>query len=587
MFRLPEYKGVRGLWLLLSGYRTLYFLAVLSVALSALSKTVSLLVLRYFVDDVLVSGNVMHRIPFAALLFGGLAVLEGTGLFFKGKFAAMASEGAIMRLRNFLYDHVQKLPFSYHDRTDSGNLIERVTTDVDVLRDFFSERSIAVGRITTLFIFSFIALLYLDVKLGLLSIIFIPFIILQSWWFFKKISKAYDEYQVQEARISSVLKENISSIRIVKAFARQSFEKEKFEKVNMEKFEKGQRLMRLHSYFWPVSDILCTMQLLLIYYLGARMAVAGEISVGTYISIAGMVVWIIWPIRNIGEVVINTSRAFVSYERITGIIVHQQEGTGEPEEEVKSLNITGDVVFSNVSFSYNRGENALEDISFQVKAGDKVALVGGAGSGKTTLINLLPRFYECTSGRITIDGVDIRSIPRQVLRRQIGIVEQEPFLFSRTIRDNIIFGALGDVSQEKVEEAAKAAAVHDVIMEFPGGYETMVGEKGVTLSGGQKQRIVIARTILKNPKILILDDATSSVDTKTEHAIRKALNALMKERTSFVIAHRIQTVNEADKIIVMEKGRIAEIGSHDDLVSGGGFYRKLYDLQFGEEITDV
>ena len=297
--------------------------------------------------------------------------------------------------------------------------------------------------------------------------------------------------------------------------------------------------------------------------------------------------WIIWPIRNLGEVIIDASQAFVSYDRIIKIVSQKQEDSGDTDTGKELLIKRGAIDFSGVNFSYSSGEEALRDISFHAEAGSRIALVGTAGSGKTTLINLLPRFYDTTSGTITIDGVDIRSIPRSGLRRQIGIVEQEPFLFSRSIRDNIVFGAGADVSQEAVVEAARAAAVHDVIMGFPKGYETMVGEKGVTLSGGQKQRIVIARTLLKNPKILILDDATSSVDTKTERAIRQALSALLKGRTSFVIAHRIQTVMEADRIIVLERGRIVEVGSHTDLVSNDGFYRKVFDLQMGGEGENV
>lgn len=588
LFELPGYKGVRGLWKVLRGYRLYYILAIVSVAVSALSRTASLLVMRYLVDDVLVSRDVMGKLPAAAGMFALFAVIEGAGLFFKGKLAARASEGAVKRLRNFLFNHIQRLSFSYHDRTDSGNLIERVTSDVDILRKFYSERSVDVGRILTLFGFNLTALLYLNLKLGLYSLLFIPFILFQSWWFFKRISSAYEGYQAKEAELSSVLKENISSIRIVKAFARQKFERDKFEKVNYEKFKKGRKLMLLHSFFWPISDILCTLQLLFIYFLGAVMAISGEITPGTYISAAGMVIWIIWPVRNLGEVIIHASEAFVSYGRIVKIIL-------EPEEEIRRHDsaaetagtISGEVVFSSVCFSYGNNEKILKNISFHCRAGEKIALLGGAGSGKTTLINLLPRFYELTSGSITIDGMDIRSYPREVLRRQIGIVEQEPFLFSRTIRENILFGVSGKADQDAVEKAAAAASVHDVIMGFPDGYDTLVGEKGVTLSGGQKQRIAIARTILKNPRILILDDATSSVDTETEHAIRKALSNLMKGRTSFIIAHRIQSVIEADRIIVLENGEIAEEGTHKDLVSNNGFYQRIFNLQLEGEADNV
>ncbi len=576
---VKKYRGLRGLWDMMQGYRLLYILALVSIAVGALSRTATLLLLRYFVDDLLGGKGSMKGIPFFAFLFVILAAVEGGALFLKGKLAALSSEGIIRRLRNFLFDHLQKLSFSYHDHTDTGNLIERVTSDVEVLRKFFSERAIAVGRIAALFLFNVTALLYLNVKLGLLSLLFIPFILFQSYWFFKKISKAYEEYQSQEAKVSSVLKENISSIRIIKAFARQQFEKDKFEKVNEGKFRKGKKLMLLHSFFWPVSDILCTVQLLFIYYIGAMMAISGQISVGTYIAASGMVIWIIWPIRNLGEVIIHASEAFVSFGRIVTILKEQREEDFLSNEKSSGFRIEGNVQFSHVNFSYVSGEPALHDISFSCSAGEKIALLGGSGSGKTTLINLLPRFYDCTSGEILIDGRNIRTFSRSELRKQIGIVEQEPFLFSRSIRENILFGTFGACDDARVEAAAKAAAIHDVILGFPEQYDTVIGEKGVTLSGGQKQRIVIARTLLKDPRILILDDAMSSVDTATEHNIRQALAELMKGRTSFIIAHRIQTVMGTDRIIVLEDGRIAETGTHEDLITNSGFYQRIFDLQ--------
>ncbi len=576
---LSEYTGLRGLWTMMYGYRLLYGLAVFSIAVAALSRTATLLLLRYFIDDLLESKKTVTGIPFFSLLFVALAILEGAALFFKGKWAALSSEGTINRLRNFLFDHIQKLSFSYHDYTDTGSLIERVTSDVEVLRNFFSERAIAIGRIGTLFLFNVGALLYLNIKLGLFSLVFIPFILFQSYWFFKKISKAYEGYQAQEAKVSSLLKENISSIRIVKAFARHDFEMDKFEKVNYEKFKRGKKLMLLHSFFWPLSDILCTVQLLFIYYLGAVMTISGQISVGTYIAAAGMVIWIIWPIRNLGEVIIHASEAYVSYGRIATIIEEDREDDEKVDKLPKNEKIRGDITFSHVYFSYNKEDPVLKDISFQCKAGGKIALLGAAGSGKTTLINLLPRFYECTSGDITVDGRSIKTFSRSELRKQIGIVEQEPFLFSRSIRDNILFGVFEKTEQKEIEKAARAAAVHNVILGFPEGYDTIVGERGVTLSGGQKQRIVIARTLLKNPRILILDDATSSVDSETEHSIRNALALLMKGRTSFIIAHRIQTIMEADTVMVLENGQIIEMGSHDDLVTNKGFYQKIFNLQ--------
>jgi ATP-binding cassette subfamily B protein len=332
--------------------------------------------------------------------------------------------------------------------------------------------------------------------------------------------------------------------------------------------------------FWPLSDIVLGFQMLFGFVFAATMAIKGEITVGMYIAYVGLVVWLIWPIRNLGRIIVSASTGLVSYGRLMEVVKQIREplndGTYQPAGPIK-----GDIVFENVSFMYSDGKaNALKNISFHVKPGQAIALLGSTGSGKSSLVNLLPRFHEYTDGRILLDGVEIKDYSRSFLRRNIGIVEQEPFLFSRTIRENISYGLGREVSQDEIERAAKAAAIHDVILGFPDGYNTLVGEKGVTLSGGQKQRVTIARTLLKNPRILILDDSTSSVDTETEAAIRDALNELMENRTTFIIAHRIQSVMIADLILVLDKGAVIQAGTHEELVSQkDGMYRQIYDIQ--------
>ncbi|MBA7683710.1 putative multidrug export ATP-binding/permease protein [subsurface metagenome] len=370
----------------------------------------------------------------------------------------------------------------------------------------------------------------------------------------------------------------------MRAFARHAFETEKFEKENWEKFQRGRKLLILHSFYWPISDILCTTQMLLIFFLGAIMTIAGDISLGTYMAVVGMVIWIIWPMRNLGRIVVQASSALVSYRRVAHIFKAEPEVFAwTPVDD--SFKIKGEVVFDNVSFEYKEGERVLHNISFTCRPGQVVALLGKAGAGKSTLINLLPRFYNYSGGSLALDGRELAEYPLQELRRQIGVVEQEPFLFSRTIRENIVYGAKRKASEEEIEEAARAAAIHEAVLGFPEGYDTLVGEKGVTLSGGQKQRLAIARTILKDPKILILDDATSSIDSETEALIQMALTRLMEGRTSFVIAHRVQTVMRADIILVLDQGRIVQKGTHDELIRQEGFYRRIFDLQFrmGEE----
>ena len=583
--RAVEENRLRGIWKMMVDFRVPYIGATAALAISALAKTFTYMLLRFFVDDVLTQGknignSLTQTFIWIAVGFVGLAMIEGGFAFLSGRLAAFTAEGITRRLRDFLFDHIQRLSFSYHATTPTGDLIERVTSDVDALRRFFSEQGIGMGRIILLFVINFIAILNLNVKLGLVSVIVIPFILLVSLWFFKKVTKAYEEYQAQEAILSTTLQENLTGVRVVKAFARQDYEKSKFEKDNWGKYLKGKILLLMHSMFWPLSDIVLGFQMLFGFIFAANMAIRGEITVGMYIAYVGLVVWLIWPIRNLGRIIVSASTGLVSYGRLMDVVKQAREplhdGTYQPTGPVK-----GDIVFENVSFMYSDGKSdALKDISFHVKPGQAIALLGSTGSGKSSLVNLLPRFHEYTDGRILLDGVEIKDYSRAVLRRQIGIVEQEPFLFSRTIRENITYGVGRDMSQEEVERAAKAAAIHDVILTFPDGYNTLVGEKGVTLSGGQKQRVTIARTLLKNPRILILDDSTSSVDTETEASIRDALNQLMENRTTFIIAHRIQSVMIADLILVLDKGEVIQTGTHEELVSHrDGMYRRIYDIQ--------
>jgi ATP-binding cassette subfamily B protein len=454
---------------------------------------------------------------------------------------------------------------------------------VDAINRFFSEQAIGIGRILLLFTVNFLTILQLNTRLGLISVVAVPIIIGISVFFFRKVSKAYEKYQEQEATLSSRLQENLTGVRVVKAFARQGHESYKFDQENWEKFRLGKKLLSIHSLFWPVSDIICGIQMLTSFFVGAIMALNGEISVGTYLAFSSMVTLIIWPIRGFGRLIVQTSTGMVSYNRVAELLKQDREplteGDYQPEGDVE-----GEIIFEHVYFAYEENNPILEDINFVCNPGDIIALIGSTGSGKTSLVNLLPRFYDPTRGTITLDGVDITRYPRKYLRSQIGIVEQEPFLFSRSIRENITYGVHREVSDEEIIQAAKFAAVHDVIEEFPNGYDTLVGERGVTLSGGQKQRVAIARALLKNPRILILDDSTSSVDTETEAQIRAALKHLMQDRTTFIIAHRIQSVMDASLILVFDKGKIVQKGTHHELMQIPGMYRDIFDIQTRIEV---
>lgn len=599
-----------GLWRLMAGFRLIYLGAIVALLVATLAKTLTYLLLQYFVDDLLLQEQ--SQVPFyvVGLGFVGLAVVQGGFTYLSGKLAAHSAQGIILRLRNYLFDHIQRLPFTYHDHAQTGDLVQRCSSDVDTIQNFFADQAIGVGRILLLFAINFTAMLTLNVKLAFLSLVTTPLVFVISIFFFKRIHVAYEAHQEQEGQLSTTLQENLSGVRVVKAFARQGFEIDKFDGDNEEQYQRGRRLVLMHASFWPIVETISGLQMLFVFFMGGLTVINGEITIGTYLAAAGLVIWIVWPMQNLGRLMVQTSMGLVSYTRIAEIISEVEENlthsqfaqagpklngltngvsaklNGHPSGTTLAKNgsgqptvITGAVEFRNVSFEYNANTRVLDHLSFSVEPGQTIAIMGPTGSGKSSLINLLPRFYDCTSGTILLDGKPLTDYPAHLLRQQMGIVEQEPFLFSRTIRDNIAYGVDRAVSDTEIEQVAQAAAIHEVIASFPDGYDTLVGEKGVTLSGGQKQRVCIARTLLKNPPILIFDDAVSAVDTETETQIHEALEQLRQNRTTFIIAHRMQTVMRADKILVLDKGRIVQHGSHAELMAQDGIYRRTYHLQ--------
>lgn len=578
MPKILSSKKLASLWYLMKGYHFNYFVATVFLALAAFARTNMYLVLGRYLDQVVGKGFSGNELLLAASNFGAMIVLQAISSFMSNWMASFTAENTTRRLRDYLFDHIQRLSYAYHAESKTGDLLERATSDVDTLRRFFADQAVGIGRIVFIFVINLIAIYSISPRLALISIVIVPIILVVSTVFFKKLSKAYESYQEQEAILTTNLQENLSGVRVVKAFARQDYEIEKFDSNNLEKFNRGRKLNLMHSFFWPISDLISAGQQIFSNFTAAMMVINGTLTIGNFVAFNSLLAWLIWPIRNLGRLIVDTSRAFVSFGRVSEILKAPEEDllscTYEPTE-----GILGKVEFKDVDFEYEKEHPVLKQVSFECEAGQVVALLGSTGSGKTSLVNLLPRFYDVTGGSILLDGVNLKEYSRFYLRSQIGIVEQEPFLFSDSIRDNITYGIHREVTQEEVEQAASEAAIHDVILTFTNGYDTLVGERGVTLSGGQKQRIAIARTLLINPRILILDDSTSSVDMETEMQIREALDKLMQNRTTFIIAHRIQSIMAADLILVFDKGQIAQCGTHEQLLAEPGMYRDIYNIQ--------
>ncbi|HEX2976401.1 MAG TPA: ABC transporter ATP-binding protein, partial [Bacteroidales bacterium] len=476
------------------------------------------------------------------------------------------------------FDHIQKLSFSYHDNMPSGELVQRTTSDVDSVRRFFADHMLGVIRIVLLFLINFAALSIISVKLALLSSIIMPLIAGVSVFFFNRIYRAYGEHQDQEAVLTTFVQENIVGNRVVRSFARHDQECADFDKRNRLQRENGFRVIFWHTLYWPTAHLLCGLQMVASIIYAGFMVMRGDLTLGSMIAASFLINSLIWPMQELGRLVTEISRGVVSFARISEILQQEQECTDD-KAGIVAEQVRGEIVFDHVNFSYVDNTPVLKGVSFSCKPGETVALIGKTGCGKSSIINLIPRFYHVTGGEIRLDGISIDEYNRQSLRNHIGMVEQDPFLFTDTIEANIAYGLHRQVTREEVENAAKAAAIHDSIMEFKDGYDTLVGEKGVSLSGGQKQRIAIARALLKNPQILIMDDSTSAVDAGTEIQIQNSLDRLMEGRTTFIIAHRIQSLMKADKILVMSEGHIVQMGTHQELVSKSGLYRDIFEIQ--------
>lgn len=517
------------------------------------------------------------------IIFLCISLLRGFFSFTSSAITASSTEKAIKNLRDRLFSHIQALPIAYHSKTPTGELIQRCTGDVETLRKFASNQVVEVIRLAALFTGAFIMMASINLKYAFIAVLIVPVLTIGSMIFFKKERKIWTEHEKEQDKLSIIVQENLSGIRVVKAFAKEKFEIDKFTKQNEEKMKWGLKLMKLHRIYWPSSDFLVHFQIAVSLFAGGYFTLTNQLTVGEFAAFYTYSMLVTWPLRRIGQIVSEMGMTTVAINRLFSILDTQREDySGESIDETK---LKGNIEFRDVSFDYegNEKHRVLNGITFSIKQGEKIALLGPTGAGKTTIISLLMRFFDPDKGKILIDGKDIKSYQKEYLRSRFGVVLQKPFLFSTTIKDNISYANPGSHIDEVIE-AASAARIHDIITEvFPDSYETIVGEKGVTLSGGQKQRVTIARTLLKDPDILILDDSTSSVDSETEFEIQKAMRKMMKGKTTFIIAHRITSIQDCDRIIVLDKGNIIEEGTHDELIKTSGFYKKIYDIQVSIE----
>jgi ATP-binding cassette subfamily B protein len=525
------------------------------------------------------------------LIIIGVSLLRGLFAFGQSYFAEYAGQKVAYDLRNKLYDRIQRLSFAFHDKAQTGQLMSRATQDVEGVRFFLSMVVVRLVNLVVIFFAISVLLLRMNWSLTLVSFACLPLIAYFAIKFGARMRPIWTKTQQQMAATGTVLQENLSGMRVVKAFSRQRFESAKFEKEARLLYDAQISAARIQAVRGPLMTVLTTLASALVLWYGGMLVISqnwmighltvGHLTAGELTQFYVYLSFLIPPIRMLGPHINMTSRAIASGQRIFEVI-DTESAVKEKANAAVLSDVRGDVKFDGVSFSYegakSKSDDILKNIDLEAKSGEMVALLGATGSGKTTLVNLLPRFYDVTAGSISIDDIDIRDVTLASLRRQIGIVQQDAFLFSATIRDNIAYGAI-DAGDEEIIAASKTARLHDFIVTLPQGYDTWVGERGVTLSGGQKQRLAIARTLLIDPRILILDDSTSSVDTETEFLIQQALRELMKGRTTFVIAQRLQTVKDAQQIFVLDKGAIAERGTHLQLLSNGKIYRDIYELQ--------
>ena len=588
------------LWNFLEGSKKYFLLSILAAAITALADMINPQIIRAAVDCAI--GGQKGDFPAFVMQFvdriGGFAYL-GQNLWIMAaaviivalfqvlsQYAfrvnnAKASETLVKTMRDQLFGHIERLPFSWHMKNRTGDIIQRCTSDIDTTKNFLSEQLTSIFRILLLLVLSVTFMLSMHPLLTVIALIPMPAILAYSFVFHRHIHDGFMDCDENEGKLSAMAQENLTGVRVVRAFGRERAEIDKFKKQNDYYTSLWEKMAKIMSKFWSLSDILAGVQGMLVVVFGAWFCINGSMLQGEYIAFIAYNSMLVWPIRQLGRMISELSKAGVSIDRIFYIMNSPVE---QDDPDAADAPMDGDICFDHVNFSYENAPEILHDISFTMKAGTTLGILGGTGSGKSTLMLLLDKLYELApeNGSITIGGRDIRKIKTAHLRKNIGMVLQEPFLFSRTIAENIGITS-PELDMERIRDAARAAALDETVVSFAQGYDTMVGERGVTLSGGQKQRTAIARMLTQNVPIMIFDDSLSAVDTETDAKIRHAISQRFGKASVILISHRITTLSAADKILVLDHGRIAEEGTHDVLKSAGGIYQKIYESQTGAQ----
>lgn len=555
-------------------------LAIICIILSAAANLYVPWIIKDMVDKVLMDKDMM----LLNIIAGGIVVVFlFRGIFYYGQsyLVSYIAQRVIIDVRELLYIKFQKLQLSYYEKKQTGTIMSYITNDVAALQAALVDSLIEMVTETSILIGSLIMMFYLDWKLSIVTLVVVPVIGQAMKIFGRKLKMSGALIQERTAEITSLLQESISGVRVVKSFAREDYEIKRFQNQNDLNFRANMKSVQLSSLLTPTVEFLAAVIVAVILWFGGYQVVNGALTAGALVAFLTYAVNLANPVKRISRVYGTINKAMAAAERVFNVLDTQEILKDKPGA-IDLPKISGTVNFDHVSFGYKEGVNVLHDLTLEAKPGQVIAFVGPSGAGKSTIANLIPRFYDVTAGAIRIDGIDIRDVKIKSLREQIGVVPQETILFSGSVKDNIRYGRL-EATDEEIIEAAKAANAHNFIMNLADGYETKIGERGITLSGGQRQRIAIARAILKNPRILILDEATSALDTESEEIVQEALDKLMIGRTSFVIAHRLSTIIHADKIIVLENGRVCESGTHQELMQTGGLYSHLYNIQFSDK----